>query len=127
MLTDMNIAMANCSPFVQVESSLSPAAALPAPRSELSAVRAEPVTPAAERADQPAFPPLTTQVASLFQSAVAFVGDGLAIVDDAEFRRRLDVCRSCDRRAGKRCTACGCWIGLKARGRAFTCPLGLWQ
>ena len=77
MLTDMNIAMANCSPFVQVESSLSPAAALPAPRSELSAVRAEPVTPAAERADQPAFPPLTTQVASLFQEE-----GGRALVSD---------------------------------------------
>jgi hypothetical protein len=73
------------------------------------------------------FPPLATQAANLFQSAVAFVGDGCAMVDEAEYRRRLDVCRTCDRRAGKRCTACGCWIGLKARGRAFTCPLDRWQ
>ena len=58
---------------------------------------------------------------------MAFVGDGLALVDDTEYRRRLDVCRTCDRRAGKRCTACGCWIGLKARGRAFTCPLARWK
>ena len=72
------------------------------------------------------FPPLTTQISGLFQSAAAFVGDGLALVDDTEFRRRLDVCRTCDQRAGKRCTACGCWIGLKARGSAFQCPLGKW-
>jgi hypothetical protein len=58
---------------------------------------------------------------------VAFVGDGCAVADDAEYRRRLDVCRNCDRRVGKRCTECGCWIGLKARGRAFTCPLGRWE
>jgi hypothetical protein len=80
-----------------------------------------------EPSPQPAFPPLSSQVASFLQSAVAFVGDGLALVDDTEYRRRLDVCRTCDRRAGKRCTACGCWIGLKARSRAFNCPLARWQ
>jgi len=55
------------------------------------------------------------------------VGDGCALVDDAEYRRRLGVCHFCDRRTERRCTACGCWIGLKARGRAFTCPLGRWK
>ena len=73
------------------------------------------------------FPPLVVQAASLFQAAVAFVGDGCALVEDAEYRRRLDVCRNCDRRTGRRCAACGCWIGLKARGRAFACPLGRWE
>ena len=79
------------------------------------------------RGESTAFPPIAAQVASLFHSAVAFVGDGCAVADDAEYRRRLDVCRNCDRRVGKRCTECGCWIGLKARGRAFTCPLGRWE
>jgi hypothetical protein len=55
------------------------------------------------------------------------VGDGCALVDDAEYRRRLQVCHACDRRRGRRCTECGCWIGVKARGRAFICPLGRWQ
>ena len=79
-------------------------------------VRGEPA--ASEPACRQAFPPLTTQAVNLFQAAVVFVGDDCALVDEAEYRRRLDVCPTCDRRAGKRCTACGCWIGVKARGRA---------
>jgi hypothetical protein len=78
-------------------------------------------------ASQPAFPPLAAQATNLFQSVVAFVGDGCALVDDTEYRQRLQTCRACDRRNGKRCTACGCWIVLKARGRAFVCPLGRWH
>ncbi len=77
--------------------------------------------------NRPALPHLTTQAADLFHSVVAFVGDGCALVDDAEYRRRLSVCHACDRRTGRRCVECGCWIGVKARGRAFECPLGRWK
>ena len=59
---------------------------------------------AAEPAGQPAFPPLTTQATNLFHAVVAFVGDGCGIVDDAQYRRRLEICRTCDRRTGNRCT-----------------------
>ena len=76
---------------------------------------------------EPELPPLTTQAANLFQSVVAFVGDGCGVVDNDQYRRRLDICQTCDRRAGKRCAACGCWINVKARGRAFRCPIGRWQ
>jgi hypothetical protein len=55
------------------------------------------------------------------------VGDGCGIVEDEQYRRRLEICSTCDRRAGKRCAACGCWINVKARGRAFRCPIGRWQ
>jgi hypothetical protein len=79
------------------------------------------------RRGEPELPPLATQAANLFQSVVAFVGDGCGIVDDATYRRRLEICSTCDRRTGKRCTACGCWINVKARGRAFRCPIGRWQ
>jgi hypothetical protein len=80
----------------------------------------------ANLAGQQAFPHLATQVANFFQSTVAFVGDGCGIVDDAQYRQRLEVCRTCDRRQGNRCTACGCWINVKARGRIFRCPIGQW-
>jgi hypothetical protein len=127
MLTDASIVTPRSPPLLSLESSPGPATTLlPAPRSQLSPPSANAPAPAAEHKDQLSFPPLTSQAANLFQSAVAFVGDDLALVDDAEYRRRLDVCRTCDRRAGKRCTACGCWIGLKARGRAFQCPLRKW-
>ena len=85
-----------------------------------------PGAPPGRTGESTAFPPITAQVANLFREAVAFVGDGCAMVDDAQYRQRLEVCRTCDHRVGKRCTACGCWIGLKARGRAFTCPLDRW-
>ena len=77
--------------------------------------------------NRPALPRVTTQAVNLFESVAAFVGDGCALVDDVEYRRRLTVCHACDRRTGRRCTECGCWIGVKARGRAFECPLGRWK
>jgi hypothetical protein len=80
-----------------------------------------------ENATEQSLPPLTAQATNLFQSVVAFVGDGCALVDDTEYCQRLQTCRACDRRKGKRCTACGCWIALKARGQAFACPLGRWE
>jgi len=76
---------------------------------------------------QQAFPRLTTQASNLFQSVVAFVGDGCGIVDDSTYHHRLEICRTCDRLSGKRCAACGCWIIVKARGRVFRCPIGRWQ
>jgi len=72
-------------------------------------------------------PPLTTQAANLFQSVVAFVGDGCGIVDDQQYRRRLEICQTCGQRTGMRCAACGCWINVKARGRVFRCPIGKWE
>ncbi len=83
-------------------------------------------TPEYGRGD-PALPPLTTQASNLFQSVVAFVGDGCGIVDDQQYRRRLEICQTCDQRTGNRCAACGCWINVKARGRVFRCPIGHWQ
>jgi len=155
ILADVTIVMAGSSPFEPPQSTVSAVGRSTSSRLDMPhAAQPPPFTPAqspapnktllpgvtppglasenaaptsAKPSPQPAFPPLSSQVASFLQSAVAFVGDGLAIVDEAEYRRRLDVCRTCDRRAGKRCTACGCWIGLKARGRAFTCPLARWK
>ena len=76
---------------------------------------------------QQSLPPLATQASNLFQAAVAFVGDGCGIVDDATYRQRLEICRTCDRCTGNRCAACGCWINVKARGRIFRCPIGRWE
>jgi len=85
-------------------------------------------TPAALKSvpQQPS-PHLTTQASNLFQSVVAFVGDGCGIVDDTTYQRRLDICCKCDRLSGNRCAACGCFIYVKARGRIFRCPIGRWQ
>ena len=100
----MTIVMAGGPPLVQLESTLTP----------------NPVA-------QQTLPPLTTQAANLVGSFVAFVGDGCGVVDDTTYRQRLEICRTCDRRKGNRCTACGCWINVKARDRIFRCPIGHWQ
>ena len=85
------------------------------------------VTPGPSPRGRGEFPPLATQAANLFEAVVAFVGDGCGIVDEPEYRRRLEICRTCDGRSGNRCAACGCWINVKARGRVFRCPIGRWQ
>ena len=62
-------------------------------------------------------------------------------VPDAEFRRRLAVCASCDQcriipnkertKEYHRCLACGCWLdgkyAAKARLATEECPKGLWE
>jgi hypothetical protein len=119
---NVTIAMAGGAPLAPAQSPLAPCPAYG---------HAEPValtrSPSPEGREEPELPPLTTQAANLFQSVVAFVGEGCGIVDDATYRQRLEICQSCDRRSGKRCAACGCWINVKARGRAFRCPIGRWQ
>ena len=114
---DVTIVMAGSPPAPPVQSSLTPCPS-PKGRGELAAPAPVP---------QQSFPPLTTQAANLFQSVVAFVGDGCGIVDDAQYRERLEICRTCDRLSGNRCLACGCFIYVKARGRIFRCPIGHWQ
>ena len=84
------------------------------------------IPPTPDPPPQQALPPLTAQASNLFQSVVAFVGDGCGIVDDTTYQRRLDICRTCDRLSGNRCAACGCFINVKARGRIFACPIGCW-
>ncbi len=88
------------------------------------------VVPDARVADQrneSSLPPSLARLAWNVGGALAdFVEDGFATVDKTEYRRRLEVCDSCDRRRGNQCLECGCFLKLKAGGRAFACPLGKW-
>ena len=72
-------------------------------------------------------PPIIKQVWNLASSLAAFVADGMKTVDKAEYERRLSICDGCDQRRGTRCLKCGCRLSLKARGRAFECPMGRWE
>lgn len=71
-------------------------------------------------------PPLHVQSWNLATSLASFVADGFRLVSPEEYKLRLVVCDSCDHRHGNRCGKCGCNLSLKARGRAFKCPKGLW-
>jgi hypothetical protein len=40
--------------------------------------------------------------------------------------RRLDICRTCEKMQGNRCTECGCYLTVKIGLRAVECPIGKW-
>ena len=78
------------------------------------------------RKPQGRFPPLHRQAWNLARSLADFVADGCKTVSEEEYRMRLEICDRCDQRRGNRCLKCGCRLSLKARGRAFKCPLRKW-
>lgn len=71
-------------------------------------------------------PSLARRAWNLVGSLAAFVADGLQTVTEAEYRARLEICDACPSRQQNSCVECGCSLALKARGRAFSCPLGKW-
>jgi hypothetical protein len=71
-------------------------------------------------------PPLMRQAWNLAQSLADFVADGCRTVTEDQYRERLEICDACSFRRDNRCMKCGCYLSLKARGRAFGCPAGKW-
>jgi hypothetical protein len=71
-------------------------------------------------------PPITTQVWNVTTALASFVGDGFKTVTTEQYQARLDICDGCEFRTGNRCNACGCYLSLKAKGRAFQCPKNKW-
>jgi len=50
------------------------------------------------------------------------------LADDEEFKRRLEICRGCDRFEPRlsRCLECGCFANVKAKISFMKCPLEKW-
>jgi hypothetical protein len=71
-------------------------------------------------------PPLAQQMWNLARSLADFVADGCKTVDEEQYRQRLEICDACRYRRDNRCMKCGCFLSMKARGRAFKCPVRLW-
>ncbi|HEU0068300.1 MAG TPA: DUF6171 family protein [Nitrospiraceae bacterium] len=71
-------------------------------------------------------PGLARQAWNLAASLASFVFDGCQTVTEQEYKTRLEICDTCDQRRGNHCLKCGCRLSLKARGRAFQCPLQKW-
>ncbi|MBI2477356.1 MAG: hypothetical protein HYV60_01500 [Planctomycetia bacterium] len=71
-------------------------------------------------------PSLMRRTWNLAGSLASFLADGCKALTKEEFQSRLKVCETCDQRRGNRCLKCGCRLSLKARGRAFQCPLNKW-
>ena len=43
--------------------------------------------------------------------------------DDAEYHRRLDICRECDSLLAAMCRKCGCYVEIRAAGKDAHCPM----
>ncbi|MEZ6064052.1 MAG: hypothetical protein R3C19_27210, partial [Planctomycetaceae bacterium] len=71
-------------------------------------------------------PRLWKQAWNVTQAVASFLADGCRTLDEDAYRRRLEICEDCEQRQGNRCMSCGCQLLVKARGRAFQCPLGKW-
>lgn len=79
-----------------------------------------------ESQEPPAMPPLRRQAWNLVQSLADFVADGCQTVTQDVYEQRMEICDGCEFRHRNRCAKCGCGLSLKARGRAFKCPIGKW-
>ena len=74
-------------------------------------------------------PPLHKQVTSFVTSIARFAADGFRVVDGPEFDRRVAICEACELFIHElgRCSKCGCFGKVKARGKVWTCPEGKWD
>jgi hypothetical protein len=73
----------------------------------------------------PPRPTLARKAWSLVKAIGAFVAKP-GFVPFWEYHRRLAICDACPRRNGEHCGACGCNISIKAKGKAWKCPLEKW-
>lgn len=71
-------------------------------------------------------PSLPQRSWNLTKAVAAFVGDGFQTLSEEDYQIRLQICDVCNRRKEDYCLECGCKLSLKAKGRAFKCPLGKW-
>lgn len=47
-------------------------------------------------------------------------------VSDAEYEKRLSLCKACDRLNAGTCAACGCYVELRAAAKISHCPYKRW-
>jgi len=72
-------------------------------------------------------PSYGTMAKNALKALGAFIANPTTVTKE-EYAKRLEVCSSCDKYddIGNRCTFCGCYLALKAKGAAFHCPLKKW-
>ena len=47
-------------------------------------------------------------------------------VSDEVYEQRLTVCKECERLNAGTCSACGCYVELRALGKVSSCPNKKW-
>jgi hypothetical protein len=71
-------------------------------------------------------PPFGDRAWNLAGALAAFAADGCRTVPKTTYRIRLQVCAACSQRDDNWCLECGCFLPIKAKGRAWQCPLDKW-
>lgn len=71
-------------------------------------------------------PGIATRVWNLAQSLADFVVDP-CVVSREVYQKRLEICQTCDARDNNTCMECGCYLPVKAYGKVWHCPRGLWE
>ena len=66
---------------------------------------------------------LTLSIANVIAHAIS---SGKIKADNDVIAKRVNTCKNCRHLDKTRCTACGCFISVKAGLRAESCPLKLW-
>jgi len=71
---------------------------------------------------------LADMAAAATRAATRFVADGGVMVSSEVLAERNAICRDCPKHLAmlNSCSECGCFLTLKARMPAETCPLGKW-
>jgi hypothetical protein len=70
-------------------------------------------------------PSFLTEAWNVASAVLAFVGNP-GWVDAQTYHTRLGICNACDKRSGHRCSVCGCFVAMKAKGKAWECPEKKW-
>lgn len=57
-----------------------------------------------------------------------YIAEGLPNVTESEYKRRLDICASCEFYLpdSQRCGSCGCLLEHKAKWKTSSCPKKKW-
>jgi hypothetical protein len=71
-------------------------------------------------------PGLLRMALTATEAMMKFLGTGLKTVPPETYRRRLEVCSTCEHHTGLRCRICGCFTDAKARLPYEDCPAGRW-
>lgn len=73
-------------------------------------------------------PTIIEKATNLVKEVGRFVASGGETVSNEEYNRRLEICSKCEysENNNTKCGKCGCFLGIKARGAVWNCPLKKW-
>ena len=65
--------------------------------------------------------------ADLAVNLKAIASSGVKLVDKDQHTERYSICKSCEHLSKGRCSKCGCFMKLKSKFEAMSCPINLWK